>query len=106
MKNQYDHLRRRKFFLVVTKVGSYQFWEYSEQNKACLAYTNQSAQISPGRHCLEPKKEEKRKIHEMFNFQTSNGPFSELREPILTIRGAKWRQRRVLSEGFEEKTKF
>ena len=50
--SEYEHLRRGKFCLVVTKVGSYQFWEYSEQNKACLAYANQSAQISPGRHCL------------------------------------------------------
>ena len=52
------------------------------------------------------KKGESCNIHAWPNFQTSNGPFSELREPILTIRGAKWRQRRVLSEGFEEKTKM
>ena len=106
MKNQFDHLRRCKFFLVVTKVGSYQFWEYSEQNKACLAYTNQSAQISPGRHCLWPKKEKKRNVHEMQVSKTSIAWISELRQPILDPSTAKWPRCWALWEGFEEKTKF
>ena len=40
----------------------------------------------------------------MSHFQTSNGPFSELREPILTIRGAKWRASNVLLEKQNEKS--
>ena len=42
----------------------------------------------------------------IFKFQTSICLFSELREPFLTIRGAKWPHWGVLSEGFEQKTKF
>ena len=40
----------------------------------------------------------------MGDFQTSNGPFSELREPILMIFGAKWQRPRVFLEKQHEKT--
>ena len=52
------------------------------------------------------KKEEKRKVHEMQVSKTSIAPFSELRQPILDPSTAKWPRCWVLSERFEEKTKF